>query len=160
MAVICAWNQELKGGGSHWLSSGRARRAGCAALCPICHKDDAHRRGNVLRGTRYHEGTRGLLHHRKVSAVEPAPGVSGLRSTLTQATFSWLLHRERGWGGDGEEMSVWTNSWRRKGWRAAARCEIVSGRKVMVLNSQCLRTWFKHLSRGLLKYAALNRALC
>lgn len=38
------------------------------------------------------------LYHRKVSAVEPLPGVSGLTSTLTQATFSWLLYK----GGDTE----------------------------------------------------------
>lgn len=32
------------------------------------------------------------LLHRKVSVVDPPPGESGLMSTLTQATFSWLSH--------------------------------------------------------------------
>lgn len=41
-------------------------------------------------------GREGLLHHKKVSAVELPPGVSGLTSTLTQATFSWLFQTERG----------------------------------------------------------------
>lgn len=31
------------------------------------------------------------IYYRKVSVVESLPGVSGLTSTLTQATFSWLF---------------------------------------------------------------------
>ncbi len=36
-----------------------------------------------------------FLYHKKVSAVELSPCVSGLTSTLTQATFSWLFHRDK-----------------------------------------------------------------
>lgn len=48
--------------------------------------------GEVLcLGEGYRDGRRASVHHRKVSVEEPPPGVSGLTSTLTQATFSWLL---------------------------------------------------------------------
>lgn len=71
-------------------------------------------------GGRYQEGRRASLYHRKVSAVETPPGVSGLTSTLTQATFSWLLHRNeedtrqdellcKSYGGakGGEQLQMW-----------------------------------------------------
>lgn len=43
-------------------------------------------------------------HYRKVSAVEPSPGDSGLTSTLTQATFSWLLHTDKAERGQSERL--------------------------------------------------------
>lgn len=48
------------------------------------------------------EGSQGArLYQRKVSEVEPPSGDSGLTSTLTQATFSWL-REGRGVEGGGE----------------------------------------------------------
>lgn len=58
-------------------------------------------RGGVVWGTR----REGLLYHKKVSVEEHSPVFSGLMSTLTQATFSRLLHREET-ETDGREMSV------------------------------------------------------
>lgn len=46
--------------------------------------------GKVVCGTTWPH-----LYHRKVSMEELPPGVSGLTSTLTQATFSWLHRRGR-----------------------------------------------------------------
>lgn len=36
--------------------------------------------------------------------MEPPPGVSGLTSTLTQATFSWLFHKDEEDGRQSEQI--------------------------------------------------------
>lgn len=46
------------------------------------------------------------LYHRKVSTVELPPGVSGLTSTLTQATFSWLFYRKKEDKGESEQVQI------------------------------------------------------
>lgn len=92
------------------------------------------------------EGTRRArrAYHRKVSAVEPPPGVSGLTSTLTQATFSWLVYKEEDEGRRSEQSYG----------GAIVKSVRLSGQV------QCGLSWEQHLTthntpRGW-KYAALS----
>lgn len=50
---------------------------------------------------------RASLYHRKVSTVEPPPGVSGLTSTLMQATFSWLFYRKKEDKSESEQVQIY-----------------------------------------------------
>lgn len=85
-----------------WMGLGAAPakqmlQAGCGAplLCPFLPLKMGTASGVKCSVGGGRQESKAGGHYRKVSAVEPSPGDSRLMSTRTQATFSWLLHKDK-----------------------------------------------------------------